>query len=128
MTFVDESASHGLALDASVWFFVGQIEETEPVRHVPVSSTPFKIGRRPDLSLSLPCNSVSKEHAVIFDREGHLWINDLGSTNGTYVNGERLTAEIRLKEGDIVQFASTIASLTLTVSPLKTRSPTSSEP
>ena len=98
MNASDYSASPGLSLDASVWFFAGQIDDTEPVRHVPVTTTPFKIGRRPDSSLSLPCGSVSKEHAIISDRDGGLWIRDLNSTNGTYVNGEKLIEEVQLQE------------------------------
>ncbi len=108
MNASDYSASPGLSLDASVWFFAGQIDDTEPVRHVPVTTTPFKIGRRPDSSLSLPCGSVSKEHAIISDRDGGLWIRDLNSTNGTYVNGEKLIEDVQLQEGDIVQFATVV--------------------
>lgn len=108
MSAVQETASHGLALKASVWFFAGQVDESEPVRHVPIRSTPFRIGRRNDLSLTLPCGCVSKEHAELFERDNALWIRDLESTNGTYVNGERIHSEVRLKEGDIVQFATVV--------------------
>ena len=79
----------GITLDASVWFFAGRTDETDAVRHVPIHSLPFRIGRRPDLSLTLPSNCVSKEHAEIFARDGQMWVRDLGSTNGTYVNGAR---------------------------------------
>lgn len=103
-----ESASSELALNGSVWFFAGQVDESEHVRHVPIRTTPFRIGRRPDLPLSLPCNCVSKEHAEVFEVDGSLWLRDLGSTNGTYVNGVRLSSEVRLKEGDIVQFATVV--------------------
>ena len=108
MSAVQEIPSHGLALKASVWFFAGQVDESQPVRHVRICSTPFRVGRRTDLSLTLPCNSVSKEHAELFERENALWLRDLESTNGTYVNGKRIHSEIRLKEGDIVQFATVI--------------------
>lgn len=69
---------------------------------------PFRIGRRPDLSLPLPCCCVSKEHAELVERDGGIWIRDLQSTNGTFVNGERITGDVRLKEGDIVQFATVV--------------------
>ncbi len=108
MSAVQEIPSHGLALKASVWFFAGQVDESEPVRHVPIRSTPFRIGRRSDLPLTLPCNCVSKDHAELFDSDNALWLRDLGSTNGTYVNGERIQGEVRLKEGDIVQFATVV--------------------
>jgi EAL domain-containing protein (putative c-di-GMP-specific phosphodiesterase class I) len=103
-----EPPSTGFALNASVWFFAGQMDETEQVKHVPIRSTPFLIGRRHDLALSIPCSCISKVHAELFDRDGDLWLRDLGSTNGTYVNGARITKEIKLREGDIVQFATVV--------------------
>lgn len=108
MTQLEEATPLGFALDASVWFFAGQLDDSEPVRHVPIRTVPFRVGRRPDLPLSLPCNCVSKEHAEIFAREQELWIRDLASTNGTYVNGQRINREMRLREGDIVQFATVV--------------------
>lgn len=98
----------GLALNASVWFFAGQVGESEPVRHVPIRMMPFMVGRGPNLDLTLPCNSVSKEHALIFERGGQLFVRDLGSTNGTYLNGERITDECAVREGDILQFATVV--------------------
>lgn len=48
---------------------------------------------------------ISRRHAHVFLKEGSLYIEDLGSTNGTYVNGERLDEQARaLKEGDRVAF------------------------
>ncbi|MCA9211480.1 MAG: EAL domain-containing protein [Planctomycetales bacterium] len=98
----------GLALNASVWFFAGQIGESEPVRHVPIRAMPFTVGRSANLDLSLPCNSVSKEHALIYERDGQLFVRDLNSTNGTYLNGERVTDESLVSEGDILQFATVV--------------------
>lgn len=100
--------SGGLALTASAWFFAGQVDGSEPARHVPIHSTPFRIGRRSHLPLTLPCESVSKEHAEIFELDGDLFVRDLGSTNGTFVNGERVEGEYQISEGDIVQFATVV--------------------
>lgn len=100
--------SAGLALNASAWFFAGQIDGSEPARHVPLCSIPFRIGRRSNLSLTLPCESVSKEHAEIRERNGQLYVLDLDSTNGTYINGERINGEHVIQEGDILQFATVV--------------------
>lgn len=97
-----------LVLDASIWFFAGQVGEAEPVRHVPIGTMPFRIGRRADLALSLPYRAISKEHAEIYERNGSLWLRDLESTNGTYVNGSRVVDDVLLKEGDLVQFATVV--------------------
>lgn len=98
----------GLSLTASAWFFAGQVDGTEPARHVPIHNTPFTIGRRSNLPLTLPCESVSKEHAEISERDGQLYVRDLGSTNGTYINGERVEEESPIAEGDIIQFATVV--------------------
>lgn len=97
----------GLSLNASAWFFAGQVDGSEPARHVPIH-TPFRIGRRTNLALTLPCESVSKEHAEISERDGQLYVRDLGSTNGTYINGERIEGEMPIQEGDIIQFATVV--------------------
>ncbi len=106
----DTPESNGLALTASAWFFAGQVDGSEPAKHVPIHATPFKIGRRSHLPLTLPCESVSKEHAEIIERDNKLYVRDLGSTNGTFVNGERVEPdrEEHISEGDIIQFATVV--------------------
>jgi pSer/pThr/pTyr-binding forkhead associated (FHA) protein len=49
---------------------------------------------------------ASAQHARIEPRSDGTWVEDLGSTNGTFVNGERITAE-RLKKGDVVRVGQT---------------------
>jgi pSer/pThr/pTyr-binding forkhead associated (FHA) protein len=49
---------------------------------------------------------ASAQHARIEPRSDGIWVGDLGSTNGTFVNGERITAE-RLKKGDVVRVGQT---------------------
>ena len=95
-------------IDTSTWFLTGQTDESEQVRHIAIRSTPFGIGRRSDSSLRLTCNCVSKQHAEILLVEDALWIRDLASTNGTYVNGEPVTSQVQLCPGDIVQFATVV--------------------
>ena len=66
------------------------------LQRLPISSLPFQVGRKPGMSLCLPVPHVSKLHAEIFERGGILWVRDMGSTNGTYVNGNRVDRETRL--------------------------------
>jgi hypothetical protein len=55
---------------------------------------------------------VSQVHARLFLRDNKLWLEDLGSTNGTFHNGDRVTGPpIRLKRGDRVQFGQTVAEV-----------------
>jgi len=74
------------------------------VRRVPISSLPFRIGRRPGLELTLPWDSVSKEHAEIYEDQQSLRLRDLRSTNGTFVRHERVS-DAPIQEGDVLHFA-----------------------
>lgn len=50
---------------------------------------------------------ASAMHARVFERNGELWLEDLGSTNGTYLNDERLVAPTRIQRGDRVKVGGT---------------------
>jgi hypothetical protein len=65
--------------------------------------TGVTIGRSPDCDLSLQDTYLSTRHARIANDEGDLSIEDLGSTNGTYVNQELVKGRVRLERGDVVQ-------------------------
>lgn len=61
------------------------------------------VGRHPECGVQLESNMVSRRHArVIQDAEGHL-IEDLGSGNGTHVNGKRIEERVRLNHGDRIK-------------------------
>jgi hypothetical protein len=57
------------------------------------------VGRTPDNQIVVPIREVSRRHAEIVLVENGYVVKDLGSPNGTFVNGERIT-EHRLKDGD----------------------------
>ncbi len=61
------------------------------------------IGRSPTCAVKIEDPFVSAEHAVISLRDGHLWIEDLGSTNGTFVNRRQIAGPTPLQPGDVVQ-------------------------
>jgi len=94
---------------ASKWLLSGQIDESEPLRRFAVHSSPFTIGRQSDSSLCLPKRCISKNHAELnFGEDGSLILTDLGSTNGTYVNGEQITGATVVTKDDIIQFATIV--------------------
>ena len=70
-----------------------------------VHPVPFSIGRKAGCSLQLPSKTVSSHHADLTNRDGNLVLIDRQSTNGTYVNGRRITDMVTLKADDLVQFA-----------------------
>lgn len=100
-----EGIAKPTAMSGVVWFLVGPLDSAESTRYQPVYTVPFVIGRRQDLSLTLACKTVSTVHAEIIESAGKLLLRDLGSTNGTYVNGRRVTGPMPLEEDDLVQFA-----------------------
>jgi hypothetical protein len=55
---------------------------------------------------------VSTVHARLFRRDKDLFVEDLGSRNGTYVNGEQIQSPTRLHRGDRVQFGQTVTEVT----------------
>lgn len=65
------------------------------------------VGRSSDLDMVLVEDMVSRKHARIALQQDQIWIEDLGSTNGTFVNGEKIK-RARLKEGDRVLIGTSI--------------------
>ena len=74
---------------------------------VTLSDRTVTIGRLPDCTIALPDANVSRKHTEIRPSGTAFVINDLGSTNGTKVNGIRIEGERTLADGDIVSVGST---------------------
>ncbi len=68
-------------------------------RDFPISSELTVIGRRQDCQLRIPTKDVSRQHCQLLLKDNTLTAKDLGSSNGTFVNGKRV-AEVELKAGD----------------------------
>jgi FHA domain len=67
------------------------------------------IGRGGGCTISLPADTfVSQVHARVVERDGQLFVEDLGSTNGTFLNGKQVARTARLRKGDQVQIGSTV--------------------
>jgi pSer/pThr/pTyr-binding forkhead associated (FHA) protein len=67
------------------------------------------VGRSPGCAVPLDDDTfASSIHARVFRRSGELWLEDLGSTNGTFLNDERLENPVRLRRGDRVKVGSTV--------------------
>jgi pSer/pThr/pTyr-binding forkhead associated (FHA) protein len=67
------------------------------------------IGRSPGCGVAMPEDIyTSTLHARLFRRNDQLWVEDLGSTNGTFVNSEQISQAVRLGKGDLLQIGSTV--------------------
>jgi pSer/pThr/pTyr-binding forkhead associated (FHA) protein len=83
------------------------IEESPMGGHERLAAPGTTIGRaEADVELSDP--DVSRRHAVIRLVDGGLAIEDLGSTNGTFVNERRISGIVELAAGDKVRFGNTV--------------------
>ncbi len=70
------------------------------------------IGRSSDCTVPLPSdNFVSQVHARVFLRENEYWVEDLGSTNGTLMNGRKLSGPAPVRRGDRLQVGRTVLEL-----------------
>ncbi len=64
----------------------------------------LRVGRGDDADLQIDDDHISRRHARLVNHGGVVWLQDLGSANGTYVNGERLSGACRLFHGDEIRF------------------------
>lgn len=67
---------------------------------------PAVVGRDPGLPVAIVRSEVSRNHAEFYERGGELFVRDLGSTNGTFVNHQQLQQDMAVRHGDVVHFAS----------------------
>jgi hypothetical protein len=73
-----------------------------------LNSSQLTIGRGRQNDIALPNDDyISARHARFEPRQDGVWVQDLGSTNGTYLNGARLERPRRLTAGDIVRVGDT---------------------
>jgi hypothetical protein len=66
------------------------------------------VGRAPGCGVRVDDAYTSSIHARVYRRDGTIWVEDLGSTNGTWLNGERLTNPAKVGRGDLVQVGGTV--------------------
>jgi len=66
------------------------------------------MGRVSSAGLVLPDVSVSRQHARLFQRDGGWWVEDLGATNGTELNGVKISGPTKLSAGDRLRMGGTV--------------------
>lgn len=70
-------------------------------------TAPLVIGRDRDAQLVLPDSEVSRRHARLETQNSTVYVRDMGSSNGTFLNGRRLTSAIEIREGDAIDVGTT---------------------
>ena len=76
-------------------------------QRVDLGGATVTIGRLPECTISINDSNISRNHAEVKPGPTAYVVADLGSTNGTMVNGIRIVGEQRLSDGDIISFGST---------------------
>jgi pSer/pThr/pTyr-binding forkhead associated (FHA) protein len=69
------------------------------------------MGRAAECELALDDTFVSQQHARLFAKNGSWFVEDLGSTNGTFVNDQRLAAPAMVQPGDRIRLGTTVLEL-----------------
>lgn len=75
------------------------VEGPEQGRFLELGPEPITIGRHPQCGLSLPDHCISKQHCAVSLHANAVWVNDLGSTNGSYLNGVKIEGPTLWPEG-----------------------------
>ncbi|NLF63877.1 MAG: FHA domain-containing protein [Chloroflexi bacterium] len=70
-----------------------------------IDSDPFLIGRGGDCNIVLPERQVSRHHVKITREDGQFILHDLGSKNGTHLNGVQISGSVPLHDGDEITIA-----------------------
>lgn len=89
------------------------VQGRAPGRSFRVLQLPFVIGRGSGSQLKLSDALASRQHCVIEQNRGGIFIRDLASRNGTAVNSRRVTGELALRAGDLILIGSTMLRLEL---------------
>lgn len=70
------------------------------------------VGRASGCHIAIPDDTFASQiHARLFSRDGQTFVEDLGSTNGTFVNRAKVTAPTAVRRGDLVQIGHTVMEL-----------------
>jgi hypothetical protein len=77
------------------------LETPNGAHSIPLESTLLSIGRGLDNDIILEDTRVSRHHAQLRYKTRRFWVTDMNSTNGTYINGERIS-EADLRHGDVL--------------------------
>jgi len=100
------------ALWAGAHHGAGDADRPAPMVFPPGSGTSFTIGRTQDSDLRIADLSVSRRHAKLDRGEGGWLLSDLGSHNGTRVNGWLVREPVPVRAGDVLQFGSAMFIVT----------------
>lgn len=89
------------------WYLEGYLYQQERMHRLPLEGDNFTIGRNQSCDLVLNRHDISRLHCRLTVRDGHLYVADNQSTNGSFINGLAVSDEQELLHGDILSVANT---------------------
>jgi pSer/pThr/pTyr-binding forkhead associated (FHA) protein len=95
----------------ALWHLEGSLDEIKTVVKTPVTHFPFTIGRSKVLDMVILRSGISREHAEIYKKGSRLYIRDLDSTNGTFVDKDRITSDTLVRHNTTIHFAQVVFKL-----------------
>ena len=78
--------------------------ETEQIDTIEIKQAEVIVGRDPNNKIYIPDETISAQHCQIYISDQQWWINDLNSTNGTYLNDEIIDRPCVMTDGDMIMF------------------------
>lgn len=103
------SSQKSPAVNAQLQYcLVPRSADLSELRAATILKTPFYIGRDFGLDITVPNRTVSSRHALLTEDSGKYYVEDLSSSNGTFLNGERLADRAELKDGDMIQISDSL--------------------
>jgi pSer/pThr/pTyr-binding forkhead associated (FHA) protein len=103
-----QAAAAGLGRTSAGVLVVLSSPAIDPGTERELDSSPVTLGRAPDNDLVLDSDEfASVKHARIEPRRDGVWVEDLNSTNGTFVNGMKLSRRQKLTPGDVIRVGET---------------------
>ena len=81
-----------------------QLVEIHGSRRLPVTKNRALVGRSRRADIMLGDDSVSRTHALLWFDAGGVWLQDLASSNGTTLNGTRITGAAAIQDADAIGF------------------------
>jgi len=78
--------------------------ENEQIESIEIKQAEVIVGRDPNNKIYIPDETISAQHCRIYFSDQQWWINDLNSTNGTYLNDEIIDRPCVVTDGDMIMF------------------------
>lgn len=107
-SYLDDGKIYGVLAAEKIFIIISKLKSNETffdLKKVGSDCSIF-IGRSKENQIMLINDSISHKHCSVYMRDSNYFVEDLGSTNGTYLNGKRITEPTKINIDDVINVAS----------------------